>query len=215
VKVTDVDVRESARGTAITATVVWERRRREPDRIRFDYRGVGADEVTTPGDALAATVLMPAMASHEDVVVDVPVSRKLHAGMRAVTETWTIWRPDWHRSEVTAELVDRSALSPAVVASCFSAGVDSFFTALRPREQPITLLLTMLGFGSPALIATGRLDRAMDEIAAVAARLGKDHVVVASPTRTRFARSTCRPGAGSATCSRAPCFRRWPWVSAH
>ena len=45
----------------------------------------------------------------------------------------------------------------------FSAGVDSFFTALRPRREPITLLLTMLGFASPGMVAAGVLERGRAE----------------------------------------------------
>ena len=177
-RVTDVTVAETGRGALLTATVVWENARRRPDAIRFLYRDTPASDVVTAGDAVAATVFMPAMATGEDVVVEAPVSRRLLAGMDWIAEIWTSWRPKWRRPNVSAEIVDRSSLSPTVDAACFSAGVDSFFTVLRPRPEPISLLITMLGFASPSMVAAGGLERAMSKVASAAHRLGRRHVLV-------------------------------------
>jgi len=175
-RVVDVDVRESGRGTRIGATVVWERNKRAPDELEFVYRDTPANAVVTAGDALAATVFMPAMAAGEDVAIDAPVSKRLYDGLGRLADVWLPLMPKWRPVDVSAELVDRSDLSPTVVAACFSAGVDSFYTVMRPRDEPITTLLTLRGFtASTQILARGDADLLI--VAEAVRRMGFDHLV--------------------------------------
>src|SRR5205823_6631451 len=117
VRVLDVDVRESARGSRVGATVVWEGKHRKPDQIEIVYRDTPAHAVVTAGDALAATVFMPAMARGEDVAIEVPVSKRLYEGMMHLADIWLPLMPKWRRADVSAELVDRSDLQPEIIAA--------------------------------------------------------------------------------------------------
>src|SRR5437868_6041399 len=101
-RVTDVDVAESARGATITGTVVWESHEDEPEPISFLYRDLGAEALSAPGDVLATSVWMPAMARGEDVTVDAPVSATLTAGLEEVAEVWTRVMPRWRRPSFSA-----------------------------------------------------------------------------------------------------------------
>src|SRR5919198_6536076 len=96
--VTDVSVIETPRGARLSASVSSRRTRDTPEEIEFVYRGVSADAVSTPGDALLATVLQPAMAAGEDVRIDAPVSERLLENVGGVIDTWSTWRPRWRRS---------------------------------------------------------------------------------------------------------------------
>jgi hypothetical protein len=123
---------------------------------------------------------MPAIAQGEDVTIEAPLSRKLHEGFTKAAEIWKSWVPGWHRSRVEAQLVDRCDLSPSVVAACFSGGVDSFYTALRPRQEPITTLITLREFASDAQLVRFDRDQALDVVSKAAAALVDRHIVIES-----------------------------------
>ena len=111
-RVTDVAVDETGRGTLLAGTVVWDDRRRGQDRIELLYRATPASAVVTPGDALTAAVFMVAMAYGEDMVVDAPVSARLVRNTAEIAGIWTSWRPDWRAPSVEAHQADRSSLTP-------------------------------------------------------------------------------------------------------
>jgi hypothetical protein len=178
VKVTEVRVDETSRGARITASLLWDHPRRGADELSYLYRDTSADVVTTPGDALLAAVLVPAIALGEDVTIDAPVSRRLLAAVPSIGAFFASWVAGWRPSVVDAPAVDRSALRPDDVAAGFSGGVDSFYTVLRPREEPITTLITMLGLDYEVLVP--QLEPYMQRLGRAAATLGRKHVVIES-----------------------------------
>lgn len=175
-RVTDVAVDETPRGTLLAGTVVWDDRRRGVDRIEFLYRDTRADAVVTPGDAMLAAVLVLAVAVGEDLTLDVPVSSRLLKAAPRIAEQLVASVPGWHRIGVDAPAADRSALAPTEVAAGFSGGVDSFYTVLRPRAEPVTLLLTSHGLEFENLVP--QLEPLMQRLAGAAAAYGKKHVIV-------------------------------------
>ncbi len=177
-KLTDIGVSESSRGIRIAGVATWDDRRRRPETVEFVYQGVAIGEVGAPGDVLAAALLLPAMGGGEDLEVDAPVSAELLRGMSQVAAIWSVWRKRWRRSVVHAEPVDRSNLQPVESAACFSGGVDSFFTLLRPRPEPITTMITLAGGLAPGSARSA--DETVASTARVANVVGKRHVVVES-----------------------------------
>ncbi len=172
---TDIDVRDVGPGTRLSARVEWNNKHFEPATIEFVFDGVGAESITTPGDALAASMLAPCAVQGERLIVDAPVSPALVRNMNRITSIWKSWMPRWHLVDVEAPAADPSSRRPTEVASCFSGGVDSYFTALKPREEPITTLVTLRGlypegFPDPDVI--------VPVLADAANALGKKHLVV-------------------------------------
>jgi hypothetical protein len=179
VRITDIDVTQCEDGARITAAVGWEAGGRRADTIDFRYRGVDADVVATPADAVATAAFMPAMARGEDITIDAPISARLRAGMDEVASVWEPLMPGWRRPEVRADLADRSGLTPSLVAACFSAGVDSFYTVLRPRTEPIDTLLILREFTShPGLLTMA--DEGVSRMSTAARGLGFEPIVVES-----------------------------------
>jgi hypothetical protein len=124
-RITDVEVTESAEGAKLAGTLAWDAPRVADDRVEFVHRGLPAGAIATPGDALVAAPLVPAMAVGEDIVVEAPVSSTLMRGLGRIMDIYGSWRTDWHRPAVEAPHADRSDLRPHTVAALFSGGVDS------------------------------------------------------------------------------------------
>jgi hypothetical protein len=112
------------------------------------------------------------------VTIDAPVSGRLLAAVPSIGGFFASWVPGWRPSVVDAPAVDRSDLRATEVAAGFSGGVDSFYTVLRPRDEPITTLITMLGLDYEALVP--ELEPHMQQLARAAADLGRKHVIVES-----------------------------------
>jgi len=166
-RVNDVDVRETARGTRLGATVTWGDGARA--EVGMLFRDTPAALVTTPGDALVASCLVGAMALGEDLSVDAPVSPRLLASVPRITDFFVTWLPRLHRSEVTAQA--RAPVPPgSEIGATFSGGIDSFYTILRPRDEPITRLITTLARGRDGI--PSNLQRYTATLDGVAADLG-------------------------------------------
>jgi len=183
-RVTDIDIDETARGARLSAVVLWERDAAARDEIHFLFRDTAAAAVAAPGDALLAAALVPAIVAGEDVAIDAPVSRRLLDHVPAIGDFFASWVPRWRPRGVRASGVDRSGLEPTVVAAAFSGGVDSYYTALRERDDPISLLVTILGLHPDAVLDD--LEPVMHRLSGTAAALGRDHLIVETNVRQRF-----------------------------
>jgi hypothetical protein len=177
-RVTDVDVVETGRGARISAAIVWGNERRGTDRVEFLYRDTPAAALVTPGDALFAASLPLAVACGEDLVVEAPVSGRLLDAATEISAVYTRRTPSLRRVDADADRADRSGLKPNEIASAFSGGVDSFYAVLRDRDEPVTLLLTMLGLDYSHLLP--KLEPRLRRLADAAASLGRRHVIVES-----------------------------------
>lgn len=168
----DVTISESERGARLGARVRWSRGDADVELV---YRDTPAGDLRTPGDALIATLLAPAMAAGEDIEIDAPVSAKLASNVRVIADVWMAWRRSSRRPRVVAAEVSRDDLSPSVVASFFSGGLDSFFTATRARDEPITTLITCTGITSSR---HPYFEPLVPRLGRAAAELGMRHLVV-------------------------------------
>jgi hypothetical protein len=103
-------------------------------------------EVSPRADAWAVAVLLPAMRVGHPLRIEGELSPRLFQGLDEVQEMFRAWRPELRRIEVTAEaLVEAPAPGGRGVGSFFSAGLDSFYTALRHRGR-LEALIHVLGF---------------------------------------------------------------------
>jgi hypothetical protein len=116
-----------------------------------------------------STALLPAMAFHEDLVVDGPVSPLLLRQVDAIMRIYHGWAPGLRRCSV--RVADERAGEPVKerLGSLFSRGVDSFFTALHPRPTGNPELLVFCSTFDPFEEETARAKQRSSARAAAAA----------------------------------------------
>ncbi|MEA2374668.1 MAG: hypothetical protein QOD53_1131, partial [Thermoleophilaceae bacterium] len=99
---------------------------------------VPADLAGDPEDAspFLPIALLPAMRRGDDLTVDGPVSPQLLRGVAQATELYGAWAPELRRPAI--EVAEQRAPDGqgAGIASFFSRGIDSTYTAAVPREYP-------------------------------------------------------------------------------
>ncbi len=105
----------------------------------------------TLGDALFAATLILAMATDRHLRIDAPVSHLLAAQAETIQDIFTLWFPQrLERTRIETQL----PAEPSKTAggggslSCFTGGVDSFYSLEKNRES-ITSLLFVHGFDIP------------------------------------------------------------------
>lgn len=176
--------------------------------IRFagpDVSGIDASE------AMLAAALFPAMSSATRLSSADPISPRLLAALPAIQDIVRSWEQRYpayeryQRVDVVAEERDVKARSPdRGVASFFTAGVDSFFTAITHRAD-VDALVYVCGFdvrpGNDPL-----QQRVLEGVRAAADGLGKPLVVVECDLRVvgdRFAGWDAYHGAALAAVAHA------------
>jgi hypothetical protein len=104
--------------------------REEPLELYFEYPRELAAFVTETADAFAPPLLLVAMASSENLVIQPPVSRTLLAGLEHIQEVFEQWYPEFFKhSDVTARQPhEHPNHKKGQFASFFSLEVDSFYT---------------------------------------------------------------------------------------
>jgi hypothetical protein len=131
-------------------------------------------------DAVLAAALLPSMAAGEELTIDAPVSARLLSSIptiQAVFETWSRdkelnrgWPPVFRRVLVHATERQPAPAPGTGVGAFFTGGVDSFYTALKRREE-LTGLVFVHGFDVP-LADAGRREHVSNGVRAAAAELG-------------------------------------------
>ena len=144
--ITDINVSDTPTGARLCGRVVWNNAALSPERVEFLYEGIPAEAITGGPEALLASMVLPAMAVGEDVRMDVPVSPRLLAGLEKIIRINAEWHHKLHAVRVRVPSREETPATGGEVASVFSGGLDSFYTILRARDDPITLLFTVVGF---------------------------------------------------------------------
>ena len=153
--------------------------------ITFTAREVG---IAPAGDALLAATLLPAMRLHEELEVADEVSPRLLGASDTIQDIWTSWAhhvhpadPPFARVPLRARTRDAPLFdAPRGRACFFTAGVDSFYTALARRSE-LDALVFVHGF-DVALDDPVR-DRVADGVRKAAAALGLPLVEVETDIR--------------------------------
>ena len=129
-------------------------------------------------DALLPLLLFPAMRHAASLRLPEPVSPRLLGSIPKAQEILRCWFPKrYRRVAVEAEARKPEATNRAPGVGCFfSGGVDSFYTAIK-RRQEITHLIFSPDFGVPAKDPAVRRE-AIESVRRAASSLGKPLVEV-------------------------------------
>ena len=108
------------------------------DRVYFRL------ENTTPYDCVqddaspfAAALLLPAMQQGQDLTIDGSISAQLYEGMHAIMQEVLRWDIGLRRIEINAAALTADLPRSQRSASFFSGGVDSFYTYLKHKTDPV------------------------------------------------------------------------------
>lgn len=135
--------------------------------------------------------LLPLAATlSEPLRVGSPIDARLATGASELLRIWKAWYPELATPRIEAPLrTDRPASSGARSAAFFSGGVDSSFTATRPRKHPVPGkggdvddLITIGGF-DVSLGRSAALDRIRRKSETTAEELGKGFLEVRTNLR--------------------------------
>jgi hypothetical protein len=85
----------------------------------------------------AAALLLPSMKQGEDLIIQGSISERLYNGMHAVMHEVLRWNIGLKPVEIQADSVVADTHEPHRTASFFSGGVDSFYTYLKHKQDPV------------------------------------------------------------------------------
>jgi hypothetical protein len=140
--VRDAIIVEPARRTA-DSSVATVRIGRTSQDVSFRLRGIAPSPLDDP---FLPPALLLGMRLRRPVRVEGPVSKTLLASIPVVVENLLAWYPALRGVEVTAPApVEPPPAHAGGVACFFSAGLDSFYSALRPPRD-VTHLIFVRGF---------------------------------------------------------------------
>jgi hypothetical protein len=130
----------------LSAQIDYEREPRESVPLWFRWPAEHGDPVI-PGDVFLVGLLLPAMALHEDLTIEAPVSEAVATAGENLAPMLLRWFPKLREATVHAERGQTPLPSPdARGAGCFfSAGIDSFHSLIRHDER-LTHLICIHGF---------------------------------------------------------------------
>ena len=179
----------------LRAQVAYDRADCPVEEYWLDVPEEHASALVCTGDPWLPWLAPVAITLRESLQVDAPVDPTLLAGTRSAISTWTTWFPHLHSSEVLArEHIAHGDNRSSRVASFFSGGVDSFFTALRHGASSasatrVDSLIFVSGFDIP-LSSERAWNTALSGNRQVAAALGMSLIPVATNLRdTQFAKT--------------------------
>lgn len=175
-----VDVEDCDGGVRLVGHA--KRQSGEAAELYFEFTGDLPARPQPLADAFLPTLLLPAMLAREPLESDLPVSPRLLWQQRRAQGILSMWYPDeLHRIPVRMPERAEQPARGSGTGSFFSAGVDSFHTALRSRRglippEPVTHLIFMKGFDAHLDRGEG-LDLSEAHVRAVARRLGLGLIV--------------------------------------
>lgn len=118
--------------TTITCEISWG-----DDRFPLFFscnEGLAADRV---GDSLLCSLLLPAMSIGADLRIDAPLSPQLLDNAAHLQDIFIAWWKDLVRVPITSPAIPQSAVRPKEQSAVFfTAGVDSFYSALALQPAP-------------------------------------------------------------------------------
>lgn len=85
----------------------------------------------------AAALLLPSMKKGEDLIIDGSISEQLYKGMHAVMHEVLKWDIGLEPVKIKVSSLVADTSQPNKTASFFSGGVDSFYTYLKHKTDPV------------------------------------------------------------------------------
>jgi hypothetical protein len=108
------------------------------DTIYFSIgNALPGDYIHNDASPFAAALLLPSMKQGEDLVIEGSISAQLYQGMHAIMQEVLKWDIGLQPIKIEADALVADPLRPQRSASFFSGGVDSFYTYLKHKTDPI------------------------------------------------------------------------------
>jgi hypothetical protein len=142
-------------------------------------------------DPFVPTLLVPSMATGEDLEIDPPISDRLRRKLDRAQDILSTWHPSLRRVGVISRSEPRPREgSGSGVGAFFSGGADSFFTLLEPRghrddEPEISHLLFIKGLETPLEKSKG-IEQSQRRAQEVAKATGKTLIPGLTNLRSHF-----------------------------
>jgi len=148
-----------------------------------------AGDLQTAGNPFLVATLPLAAAVGGTVAIDAPVDARLLHNLQRVLEIWRGWYPWVRPVRLACDNVLPASAATRMTAAFLSGGVDSLFTALRPRDAAapdervrIDEFITVHGFDIP-LANEAAFQRLRERHRGVAGELGCSHMDIVTNLR--------------------------------
>jgi hypothetical protein len=139
------------------------------------------------GDAFLAALLMPAMSSGEELVIEAPVSRRLLRSARTVMHIYSAWWDHLRPVRIRAGAGRAGITCQGEVGLFFTTGVDCFYSLLKDveyEEDPLHEPITHLPFANFEQQSGDDYERLVDRLRRVAEGVGRRPLVVDTNVRS-------------------------------
>lgn len=146
----------------------------------FEFPESHADEVSTTGNPWLACLLPVAVELGEPLELCRPVDGLMLDHARVRMGVWQQWNPAHVPIPIEADVAREPSSRGTRTVSLFSGGVDSFYTVLEPRAEPIDELMVIHGAFDLMHAQRASFDRVQAKLQAAADALGK--VLIPSAT---------------------------------
>jgi hypothetical protein len=108
------------------------------DTVYFSIsNALPGDYIHNDANPFAAALLLPSMKQGEDLVIEGSISAQLYQGMHAIMQEVLKWDIGLQPIKIEADALVADPPRPQRSASFFSGGVDSFYTYLKHKTDPI------------------------------------------------------------------------------
>lgn len=108
------------------------------DRVFFSLDdSTQGDRVHNDANPFAAALLLPSMKQGTDLIIEGSISEQLYKGMHAIMQEVLQWDIGLEPIKIEAAALTADPPRPRRSASFFSGGVDSFYTYLKHKADPV------------------------------------------------------------------------------
>jgi hypothetical protein len=132
------DAQLSRTGEAAVLSARCKIRKIAWDTVNFSITNAAPGAyVHADASPFAAALLLPSMKQGEDLIIEGSISEQLYKGMHAVMHEVLNWGIGLKPIKIKADALVADTLQPNRTASFFSGGVDSFYTYLKHKTDPV------------------------------------------------------------------------------
>jgi hypothetical protein len=146
-KISQVNLNESDGHVSLTALCSTKRGR--STKVYFKFSKKYKSFIAVDASPFAAAILLPSMKLGEDLTIEGKISKQLYDGMHEIMDVVCGWDIGLRRINIKAAEVANDTVQGDTVATCFSGGVDSFYTWLKHKNDttsPVQAMLFVNGY---------------------------------------------------------------------
>jgi hypothetical protein len=129
------DVQLSTDDRFVTLSAICKIRRIGEDVVYFHFDKKNKDYIFSDASPFAAALLIPSMKQGEDLIIHGSISEELYHGMQQIMRIMLEWNIGLHPITIKADTIVKDIQDPAITATFFSGGVDSFYTYLKHKKD--------------------------------------------------------------------------------